>query len=130
MQDGKPLPAIESDALSKVFECCVPRGIILMKTADMKKLNACFVLLQFLPLFIFSQGSWIPKRDFPGTSRYGPAVFSIGQKGYVCMGWDGSRYPNDLWEYDEPSNSWTQKANFSGTERGALMGFRSEERRV
>jgi hypothetical protein len=40
------------------------------------------------------------------------SAFSIGDKGYICNGWDGNQCRKELWEYDYTDNSWTQKADF------------------
>lgn len=41
------------------------------------------------------------------------AAFSIGNKGYICGGWDGNTNRSDLWEYDPETDSWTDKAPFA-----------------
>jgi N-acetylneuraminic acid mutarotase len=48
--------------------------------------------------------------------------FSIGSKGYVGAGFDGS-FRKDFWEYDPTTNIWTRKADFGGTGRGQSVGF-------
>jgi hypothetical protein len=65
----------------------------------------------------------VQKADFGGTGRWGAAGFSIGSKGYIGMGYDGSTYYKDFWEYDPASNTWTQKADFGGTGRFSAVGF-------
>jgi len=53
--------------------------------------------------------------QFPGTN-YDAIGFAIGGKGYVfTSGWYNSETgyaPNELWEYDPGTNSWTKKSNF------------------
>ena len=51
---------------------------------------------------------WVQKINFPGISRSQGIGFSIGTKGYAGLG--GNR--SDLWEYNQVTNAWTQKANF------------------
>ena len=46
--------------------------------------------------------------------------FSIGTLGYIGTGESGG---NCFWEYDPPTNSWTQKANFGGGGRAWAVGF-------
>jgi len=66
--------------------------------------------------------SWVPKANFGGLGRYNAVGFSIGSKGYVGTGWNGS-HSQDWWEWDQASNIWTQKANFPGTGRDMASGF-------
>jgi N-acetylneuraminic acid mutarotase len=61
------------------------------------------------------------KANFPGNARNGAIGFSIGSKGYLGM---ASNYnPDDLYEYDPNSNTWTYKAAFPGSERAFGVGF-------
>ncbi|MBN2094245.1 MAG: T9SS type A sorting domain-containing protein [Candidatus Zambryskibacteria bacterium] len=69
-----------------------------------------------------SQNTWTQKADFGGTARWAAVGFSIGDKGYLGTGWDGS-YCKDFWEYDPSQNTWTQKADFGGGERAEAVGF-------
>jgi len=58
--------------------------------------------------------------------RYGAVGFSIGNKGYMGTGtgnFNTTPYKKDFWEYDPATNSWTQKADFGGTEREFAVGF-------
>lgn len=65
---------------------------------------------------------WTRKADFGGVARAGAAGFSIGNKGYIGTGYNGS-FLNDFWEYDPTNDTWTQKANFGGTGRCNAVGF-------
>jgi N-acetylneuraminic acid mutarotase len=56
-------------------------------------------------------GVWTQLSDFSGSQRYAAAGFAIGMKGYIGLGSNGSTSLVDLWEWDQPSNSWLQKAN-------------------
>ena len=67
-------------------------------------------------------GSWTQKAYFGGTARSHATGFSIGSKGYMGLGSDGT-YKNDFWEYDPSSNTWTQKANFIGSVRSQAKAF-------
>jgi len=53
-------------------------------------------------------------------ARYLAVGFSIGTKGYIGNGNNGSGIP-DFWEWDQATNVWTQKQNF-GT-RDQAIGF-------
>jgi len=73
-------------------------------------------------------GTWAQKTNFasPSTTTYreGAVGFSIGTKGYVGLGSDNTgTYKNDMWEFDPTANTWTQKANFTGTARAEAVGF-------
>ncbi len=66
--------------------------------------------------------------DIPGddTSRTLAVGFSIGNKGYVGLGYDGSGkliLKNDLWQFDPATTTWTQKANFIGNACEASFVF-------
>ncbi len=65
---------------------------------------------------------WTQKADFGGAERRSPMAFSIGEKGYLGMGYNGNFY-KDLWEYDPVADVWTQKADFGGTARFAGVAF-------
>ena len=70
-----------------------------------------------------AQGTWTKKADFGGIGRYWASGFSIGTKGYIGLGYDGSSRKKDLWEWDQTNNSWTQKADFGGAARDNAVGF-------
>lgn len=59
-----------------------------------------------------------------GLERGSATAFSIGTKGYVCLG-QGQTVPylDDLWEYDLETAAWSQKANFSGGPRKQAVSF-------
>lgn len=71
---------------------------------------------------------WLQKADVPGNpNRAWTTSWSIGTKGYMCAGAKDVGTPtvhyDDLWEYDQSSNSWAQKANFGGGARTNLASF-------
>jgi hypothetical protein len=67
--------------------------------------------------------TWNQKADFAGSGRFSAVGFSIGSKGYIGTGSDGSSNRKDFWEYDPASDSWKQKADFGGAERDGAAGF-------
>jgi hypothetical protein len=70
--------------------------------------------------------TWTQKANFGGSARIGATGFNIGPKGYIGTGYYqnlGYTFYFDFWEYDQGTNSWTQKANFGGTARGLATGF-------
>jgi N-acetylneuraminic acid mutarotase len=71
---------------------------------------------------------WTKKADFPGNTRIEAIGFSIGNKGYIGMGWDGIDYSGNIplrefWEWDQSTNVWTKKTDFEGDERSGGVGF-------
>lgn len=63
--------------------------------------------------------SWTRKGNFPGIPRLDMCGFSIGTKGYICLGSDNVGYLSDIWEYDSQNDLWTQRGDFPG--RGRLL---------
>ncbi|MBN2424978.1 MAG: hypothetical protein JXR46_11600 [Calditrichaceae bacterium] len=71
-------------------------------------------------------GNWIEFSDFEGVPRSDAVAFSIGGKGYIGTGYDGSDRLNDFWEFDPKINSWTKKADFPGAPRNGAVGFATD----
>lgn len=75
----------------------------------------------------FSQGSWTQKANFGGVGRAYAGGFAIGTKGYIGCGDDLAAFPNglrkDFWEYDQTTNTWTQKTDFPGSARRKVFAF-------
>ena len=77
--------------------------------------------------------TWTQKANFGAptatTNTTYTTSFSIGTKGYIGTGmtndWTGGPEPlvNDFWEYNQVTNTWTQKANFGGVPRIGAVGF-------
>jgi len=71
--------------------------------------------------------TWTQKADFGGTARWGVVGFSVGNSGYIGLGYDGllgeGTSRKDLWNYDKEMDTWTQKADFSGSARWEAVGF-------
>ena len=81
---------------------------------------ACFSANNGVDITLISP--WTQKANFGGGPRHSSISFSIGNKGYIGMGW-GNYYDMDFWEYDPSTNLWTQKANFDGLWREGAVGF-------
>ena len=47
-------------------------------------------------------------------ARNGGVGFSINGKGYVGLGYDGTKYLKDFWEYTPETNSWKRVADYPG----------------
>ena len=59
-----------------------------------------------------------------GLDRGSASAFSIGTKGYVCLGQGQTNaFFGDLWEYDLATTAWTQKADFAGGPRRQAVAF-------
>jgi len=75
--------------------------------------------------------TWTQKADFGGGFTNAAAGFSIGNKGYVGTGshityTDGNVVQTgikEFWQYDPATDTWTQKADFGGSERELAKGF-------
>ncbi len=72
-------------------------------------------ILLIIPMLItsqvFGQYSWNQKASM-SFGRYAATGFSVGNKGYVCSGYNQSNQTlSDLWEWDQVTNSWSQKAS-------------------
>ena len=69
--------------------------------------------------------SWTKKENVPGGGRLLAVGFSIGDKGYVGTGDNGTGAvgKKDFWVYDPSSNVWMQKADFAGGDRESAVGF-------
>jgi N-acetylneuraminic acid mutarotase len=70
------------------------------------------------------QGTWLQKTNFGGAVKQQAVGFSIGNFGYLGLGYEAfTANPTDFWQYDPNTNSWTQKASFPGGARWATVGF-------
>ena len=49
-----------------------------------------FSILFFISVFASAQNTWTQKANFGGAPRYGGIGFSIGNYGYIGMGWTGA----------------------------------------
>jgi len=56
----------------------------------------------------YTWGVWNRMSDFDGLARGQACSFTIGNKGYICCGYNGKVMMKDLWVYDIDGNYWTQ----------------------
>ena len=63
---------------------------------------------------VCAQNTWTQKTDFGGVARNGAFGFAIGTKGYIGSGTDGVGLVTDFWEWDQATDTWTQKASTPG----------------
>lgn len=68
-------------------------------------------------------GNWTSRSVFDGSPRSGTSGFTIGNMGYMGVGYDGDDYLTSFWSYDMDGDFWSQKADFPGTARNAATGF-------
>ena len=70
--------------------------------------------------------TWKQKANVPGGTRLGAVGFSIGTKGYIGTGQNqATQQPSklkDFWEWNQATNTWTQKASVGGGGSGIRPG--------
>ncbi|MCK9423508.1 MAG: IPT/TIG domain-containing protein [Bacteroidales bacterium] len=68
---------------------------------------------------------WSDLASFPGETRFRNTYFTIGSKGYVCLGKAGlnSYASTQLWEYDFSTDTWQEKQHFPVEQRYNAIGF-------
>ena len=86
----------------------------------MKKLYT-LTIFSLAVIIATAQNPWTQKANM-SVGRWQAFGFSIGTKGYVGSG-AGSSDLNDFWEWDQSSNTWTQKANFPQADFDNAVGF-------
>lgn len=68
--------------------------------------------------------AWTQNLNFPGGSRYDPAEFVIGNKGYVFTGLGSTASGNTvLWEFDAAAGTWTQQSSLPAAARYGARAF-------
>ena len=72
-----------------------------------------------------SSDTWSQKSDIGTYFNTQDAIgFSIGTKGYIGTGYDGTGVLTDkFWEYNPATNTWTQKSSVGGYRRNSAVGF-------
>ena len=101
---------------------CVDRKRATRMRTGIVAIIAVFCTLLGANILFAATDLWTQKADFGGTGRDAAVGFSIGGKGYVGTGNNGST-GKDFWEYDPITDCWTQKAYFAGTGRLGAVGF-------
>src|SRR5438874_968214 len=67
--------------------------------------------------------SWTQKANL-AVGRDEAVSFTIGNKAYIGTGYQsGSANLKDFWEYNQATDTWTQKADFAGSGRYLGSGF-------
>jgi len=70
--------------------------------------------------------SWTRRSDYPGMATVLMTSFTIGQYAYVgtgIRGIDVSSGSKEFYRYDPSNDTWTRKADFSGSGRSNATGF-------
>lgn len=72
---------------------------------------------QSITLYADTGNVWVRKPDFPAAAsvRTEGINFTIGSKGYIGAGTGGGTAHADIWEYDEATETWAQKADIPGS---------------
>lgn len=70
-------------------------------------------------------GNWVlrTRYEFPGTPRGGAVCFTIGDKAYVGLGYNGKNYPKDFFALDLNGETWRRVADFPGKGRERAIAF-------
>jgi N-acetylneuraminic acid mutarotase len=73
--------------------------------------------------------TWLKKTDMGSGSQTGnwrrwATGLSIDSSGYIACGFNFSQdWRKDFWRYNATTNTWTQMADFGGTQRSNAIGF-------
>ncbi|MEJ7644741.1 MAG: kelch repeat-containing protein [Chryseolinea sp.] len=68
-------------------------------------------------------GNWFAAVDFEGQRRAGAVSFTIGNKAFVGLGYDGDDYFNDFYFYNADKGYWEDVADFPGVLRESAVAF-------
>jgi len=68
-------------------------------------------------------GNWVQSSYFDGQPRSGAVQFTIGDKAYVGLGYDGDDYFTDFYAYDADRELWLDVATFPGDARERAVAF-------
>ncbi len=73
-----------------------------------------------------ANNTWTQKADFGGAERYFAVGFGFSgkNKGYIGTGADKNGSPlKDFWEWNQATNTWTQKQDYAGGPVRDAVGF-------
>ena len=68
-------------------------------------------------------GNWLRTTPFKGSRRSGSATFTIGNKAYVGLGYNGDEYFTDFYEFDANQGFWKSLTAFPGVPRERAVSF-------
>lgn len=69
---------------------------------------------------------WTQRANFGGGARADAVSFVVSGSAYVGTGVSGTNtpvYKKDLWRYNRPTDTWTQRADFGGVARDQALAF-------
>lgn len=75
------------------------------------------------PVLATLANSWNLKSPVGSPGRYVSTAFSIGNKGYLAMGFYEFGLLKDVWEFNSDTGIWTRKADFPGPALYATFSF-------
>jgi N-acetylneuraminic acid mutarotase len=70
-----------------------------------------------------AKNTWAPIADFLGGTRQNASAFTVGERAYVGLGFNGSNYYQDFYEYIPSSDTWKEIATFTGGKRRSALAF-------
>ncbi|HZV12128.1 MAG TPA: kelch repeat-containing protein [Candidatus Kapabacteria bacterium] len=78
--------------------------------------------------FNAANGTWIPKANIAGATKWTAISFALNGKGYVgggntTGGGVNANQTAEFYQYDPATNAWTRKADFGGGARDGLLSF-------
>jgi N-acetylneuraminic acid mutarotase len=73
-------------------------------------------------------GNWVSLYAYDGNVRSEAVAFSVLNKGYVGLGYDGKTRLKDFWKYDPSTKTWTQVATFPGQARTSATAFATSDK--
>jgi len=68
-------------------------------------------------------GVWSNGAQFEGAPRNGAVTFTINDRAYIGLGWNGTDKFKDFWVYNPDNRSWSQIAQFPGVARYNAVAF-------
>lgn len=68
-------------------------------------------------------GNWVRTTPFKGSRRSGAISFTIGDKAYVGLGYNGDEYFTDFYEFDINQGFWQKLDTFPGVPRERAVSF-------
>ncbi|QRQ99436.1 Kelch repeat-containing protein [Dyadobacter sandarakinus] len=71
---------------------------------------------------------WTAVADFLGGTRQYATAFSVNNKGYVGLGYNGSGFYQDFYQYDPATDKWSEIATFTGGKRRGALSFTLENK--
>lgn len=97
------------------------------------KLKRTFIVLSMIALALFGScasdeeettiGNWSKTVPFKGRPRGGTVSFTIGDKVFAGLGYDGDDYITDFYVFDINEGYWSTLNDFEGTPREKAVAF-------